>query len=54
MNSRRVLAVLAVAELLAMAPWFSASAVAPTLARVLGASVPSSSVGRVLSEAFAE
>jgi MFS family permease len=29
-----VLAVLAVAELLAMAPWFSASAVAPTLARV--------------------
>ncbi len=34
MNSRRVLAVLAAAELLAMAPWFSASAVAPTLARV--------------------
>jgi len=31
---RRVLAVLAIAELLAMAPWFSASAVAPTLARV--------------------
>jgi len=31
---RRVLGVLAVAELLAMAPWFSASAVAPTLARV--------------------
>ncbi|MGH7605938.1 MAG: MFS transporter, partial [Gemmatimonadales bacterium] len=29
----RVLAILAVAELLAMAPWFSASAVAPTLAR---------------------
>ena len=29
-----MLAVLAVAELLAMAPWFSASAVAPTLARV--------------------
>jgi MFS family permease len=29
-----VLAVLAIAELLAMAPWFSASAVAPTLARV--------------------
>ena len=34
MNPRRVLAVLATAELLAMAPWFSASAVAPTLARV--------------------
>ncbi|HLQ59751.1 MAG TPA: MFS transporter, partial [Gemmatimonadales bacterium] len=34
MNPRRVLAVLAIAELLAMAPWFSASAVAPTLARV--------------------
>jgi MFS family permease len=33
-TSRRVLAVLAIAELLAMAPWFSASAVAPTLARV--------------------
>jgi MFS family permease len=33
-SPRRVLAVLAVAELLAMAPWFSASAVAPTLARV--------------------
>jgi len=31
---RRVLAVLATAELLAMAPWFSASAVAPTLTRV--------------------
>jgi len=31
---RRVLAVIAVAELLAMAPWFSASAVAPTLVRV--------------------
>jgi MFS family permease len=31
---RRVLAVLAASELLAMAPWFSASAVAPTLARV--------------------
>ena len=30
----RVLVVLATAELLAMAPWFSASAVAPTLARV--------------------
>ena len=29
-----MLAVLALAELLAMAPWFSASAVAPTLARV--------------------
>ena len=34
MTPRRVLGVLAVAELLAMAPWFSASAVAPTLARV--------------------
>ncbi len=34
MNPRRVLVVLAGAELLAMAPWFSASAVAPTLARV--------------------
>ena len=34
MTSRRVLAVLAIAELLAMAPWFSASAVAPALARV--------------------
>ncbi|HLZ45987.1 MAG TPA: MFS transporter [Gemmatimonadales bacterium] len=34
MTSRRVLAVLAIAELLAMAPWFSASAVAPTLSRV--------------------
>jgi len=33
-NPRRVLAVLAIAELLAMAPWFSASAVAPTLAGV--------------------
>jgi len=33
-NPRRVLTILAVAELLAMAPWFSASAVAPTLARV--------------------
>jgi MFS family permease len=31
---RRVLAVLAAAELCAMAPWFSASAVAPTLARL--------------------
>jgi len=31
---RRVLAVLATAELLAMAPWFSASAVAPTLTRI--------------------
>src|SRR2546422_2476793 len=30
----RVLVVLAIAELVAMAPWFSASAVAPTLARV--------------------
>ena len=34
MNPRRVLAILAGAELLAMAPWFSASAVAPTLAHV--------------------
>ena len=34
MKPRRVLAVLAIADLLAMAPWFSASAVAPTLARV--------------------
>ncbi len=34
MNPRRVLAVLAIAELLAMAPWFSASAVGPTLASV--------------------
>ena len=34
MSPRRVLAVLAAAELLAMAPWFSASAVAPTLTRV--------------------
>jgi MFS family permease len=33
-SPRRVLAVLAIAELLAMAPWFSASAVAPTLTRV--------------------
>jgi MFS family permease len=33
-SPRRVLAVLALAELLAMGPWFSASAVAPTLARV--------------------
>ena len=32
MNPRRVLAVLAGAELCGMAPWFSASAVAPTLA----------------------
>ncbi len=32
MTPRRVLAILAVAELLAMAPWFSASAVAPALA----------------------
>jgi len=31
---RRVLAILALAELLAMAPWFSASAVAPALVRV--------------------
>ena len=34
MTPRRVLALLSLAELLAMAPWFSASAVAPTLARV--------------------
>ncbi|MEX2156551.1 MAG: MFS transporter [Gemmatimonadales bacterium] len=34
MSPRQVLAILASAELLAMAPWFSASAVAPTLARV--------------------
>ena len=34
MSPRRVLAVLAIAELLGMAPWFSASAVAPTLARL--------------------
>ena len=34
MSPRRVLAALAVAELLAMAPWFSASAVAPTLVRM--------------------
>jgi len=33
-SPRRVLTILAIAELLAMAPWFSASAVAPTLARV--------------------
>jgi MFS family permease len=33
-SARRVLAVLALAELLAMAPWFSASAVAPTLSRL--------------------
>ena len=34
MTPRRVLTVLALAELLAMAPWFSASAVAPALVRV--------------------
>ena len=34
MTPRRVLAVLATGELLAMAPWFSASAVAPMLTRV--------------------
>jgi len=33
-SPRRVLAALAMAELLAMAPWFSASAVAPTLVRL--------------------
>ncbi|MGH7529873.1 MAG: MFS transporter, partial [Gemmatimonadales bacterium] len=31
--ARRVLGILAAAELLAMAPWFSASAVAPVLVR---------------------
>ena len=35
---RRVLLVLATSELLAMAPWFSASAVSPTLARIWGLS----------------
>jgi MFS family permease len=35
---KHVLAILAAAELLAMAPWFSASAVAPSLARVWGLS----------------
>ena len=34
MTPRRVLSIIAAAELLAMAPWFSASAVAPTLSRV--------------------
>ncbi|HKA59982.1 MAG TPA: MFS transporter [Gemmatimonadales bacterium] len=34
MTPRQVLVILATAELLAMAPWFSASAVAPTLAQV--------------------
>ena len=34
MTQRRVLLLLAGAELLAMAPWFSASAVAPTLTRI--------------------
>lgn len=34
MTPRRVLAIVATAQLLAMAPWFSASAVAPSLARV--------------------
>ena len=38
MSARRVLALLAAAELLAMAPWFSASAVAPALARLWGLS----------------
>jgi len=33
-NPRRVLAIVAIAQLLAMAPWFSASAVAPTLGRL--------------------
>ena len=36
MTARRVLGLLAAAELLGMAPWFSASAVAPTLARLWG------------------
>ena len=34
MTARRVLMILAIAELLAMAPWFSASAVSPALAHV--------------------
>ena len=34
MTAGRVLAILATAELCAMAPWFSASAVAPTLAQL--------------------
>ena len=34
MTPRQVLVIVATAELLAMAPWFSASAVAPTLAQV--------------------
>ena len=34
MSARRVLAVLAASELCGMAPWFSASAVAPALSRV--------------------
>ena len=34
MSPRRVLAILAIVQLLAMAPWFSASAVAPALAHV--------------------
>ena len=34
MTPRRVLSIIAAAELLAMAPWFSASAVAPTLTRI--------------------
>ena len=34
LHPRRVLAILSLAELLAMAPWFSASAVAPTLSRL--------------------
>ena len=34
MNPRRVLAILAIAELLAMAPWFSASAVGPALTQL--------------------
>ena len=40
MSPRRVLAVLALSELFAMAPWFSASAVAPTLVRLWGLGPP--------------
>jgi len=39
-SPRRVLAVLALSELFAMAPWFSASAVAPTLVRLWGLGPP--------------
>lgn len=48
MTPRRVLAVLSIAELLAMAPWFSASAVAPTLARVWDLS-PTGTAGLTVS-----